>query len=64
MSGFLLDTNVPSEIIRSQPDPHVNAWFFAQDETTLYLSSITIGELRKGLITMRASKRRTDWKRG
>ncbi len=61
MSSFLLDTNIPSEIIRSQPAPRVNAWFFAQDETTLYLSAITIGELRNGLITMPTGKRRTEF---
>jgi toxin FitB len=48
MSSFLLDTNIPSVIIRGQPDPPVNAWFLAQDETLLYLSAVTIGELRKG----------------
>jgi toxin FitB len=60
VTGFLLDTNVPSEIIRSQPHPRVNAWFFAQDEATLYLSAITIGELRKGFFTMPAGKRRME----
>jgi predicted nucleic acid-binding protein len=60
MSGLLLDTNIPSEMIRSQPDPRVSAWLHAQDEVTLYLSSITIGELRKGMITMPAGKRRTE----
>jgi predicted nucleic acid-binding protein len=60
MSGFLLDTNVPSEMINSRPDPRVSTWVLAQDETTLYLSSITIGEVRKGLITMPAGKRRTQ----
>jgi predicted nucleic acid-binding protein len=27
MSGFLLDTNIPSEMIRTRPDPRVAAWF-------------------------------------
>ena len=59
MSGFLLDTNVPSEIIRSQPDPRVSTWLFAQDVTTVYLSVVTIGELRKGLTILRDGKRRS-----
>ena len=58
MSGFLLDTNIPSEIIRSQPDPRVSAWVFAQDDATLHLSVVTIGELRKGLTILPESKRR------
>ena len=64
MSGFLLDTNIPSEIIRTRPDPRVNAWALAQEDATLHLSAITIGELRKGLTVLPASKRRSqlqDW---
>ena len=52
------DTNIPSEIIRSQPDPRVSAWVFAQDDATLHLSVVTIGELRKGLTILPESKRR------
>jgi len=64
VSGFLLDTNIPSEIIRTRPDPRVNAWALAQEDATLHLSAITIGELRKGLTVLPASKRRSqlqDW---
>ena len=60
MSGFLLDTNIPSEIIRSRPDSRVNDWIRAQDDETLHLSVITVGELRKGLTTMPESKRRSQ----
>lgn len=60
MSGFLLDTNIPSEIIRTRPDPQVHAWVRAQDDSTLHLSVVTIGELRKGLTILRESKRRTE----
>ena len=64
MSGFLLDTNIPSEIIRSNPDPRVDAWILGQDEAALHLSVVTIGELRKGLTILPDSKRRSrlqDW---
>jgi len=60
MSGFLLDTNIPSEIIRSHPHPQVNVWVLAQDDATLHLSVVTIGELRKGLTILPESKRRTQ----
>ena len=59
MSGFLLDTNIPSEIIRSRPDQKVDAWVRGQDEGALYLSVVTIGELRKGLTILPDSKRRS-----
>jgi len=52
MSGFLLDTNIPSELIRSQPNPRVEQWVFAQDECSLFLSAVTIGELRKGFVIL------------
>ena len=60
MSGFLLDTNVPSEIIRTRPDPRVDSWIRSQDDQTLHLSAITLGELRKGLTILQESKRRAQ----
>lgn len=63
MSGFLLDTNVPSELIRSLPDPRVLAWVFAQSEESLYLSAVTVGELRRGAVLLPFSKKRTDLER-
>ncbi len=64
MSVFLLDTNIPSEIIRARPDPRVDAWVRVQDDVALHLSVVTIGELRKGLTILPESKRRSqlqDW---
>jgi predicted nucleic acid-binding protein len=45
MSGFLLDTNVPSELSRARPDPRVARWLEDADDDTLYLSVISIGGL-------------------
>ena len=64
MKGLLLDTNIPSESIRSRPDPAVDAWIRSQDDEALYLSAITVGELRKGLDLAPFGKRRSqleDW---
>ena len=63
MSGFLLDTNIPSELIRSRPDSRVEKWVYAQDEQSLYLSVVSIGELRRGLVILPASKRRSELER-
>ena len=60
MSGFLLDTNVPSELIRTHPEPQVGNWVYSQDEQSLYLSAVSIGELRRGFIILPESKRRAD----
>ena len=48
MSGFLLDTNIASELIRARPEPRVANWVYAKDEQSLYLSAVSIGELRRG----------------
>jgi predicted nucleic acid-binding protein len=60
MSGFLLDTNIPSELIRARPDPRVIDWVYTRDEQSLYLSAVSIGELRRGFVILRTSKRRTE----
>jgi predicted nucleic acid-binding protein len=60
VSGLLLDTNIPSELIRSQPEPRIERWFYAQDEQSLFLSAISIGELRRGFMLLPAGKRRNQ----
>jgi hypothetical protein len=63
MSALLLDTNIPSESIRSRPDPKLDAWIHGQDDKTLHLSFVTIGELRKGRSARSGSLRadRSAW---
>jgi predicted nucleic acid-binding protein len=58
MSGFLLDTNCISELIRPKPEPRVVDWMRAVDESLLYLSVLTLGEIRNGAATLPQSKRR------
>jgi predicted nucleic acid-binding protein len=59
MSGFLLDTNCISEVVRVSPDPRVLSWLGAAEESLLYLSVLTLGEIRKGVAALTQSKRRT-----
>ena len=60
MSGYLLDTNCISELVRVQPEPRVLAWLEAVDESLLHLSVLTLGEIRKGLAGLSPGKRRTQ----
>jgi predicted nucleic acid-binding protein len=60
VSGFLLDTNIASELIRTRPEPRVANWVYAKDEQSLYLSAVSIGELRRGFVILPASRRRTE----
>ena len=59
MSGFLVDTNCVSELVRVKPEPRVMEWFDIADEGSLYLSVLTLGEIRKGLANFPQGKRRT-----
>jgi toxin FitB len=55
---ILLDTNVVSELLRIAPDMQVVEWIDAQPVQTLYLSAITVAELRWGVAQLPAGKRR------
>jgi predicted nucleic acid-binding protein len=55
---ILLDTNVVSEPLRPAPDAGVVAWIDAQPLETLFLSAITVAELRAGVALLPAGKRR------
>lgn len=57
--SFLLDTAVVSELVRKNPSGAVMKWIDGQDEASLYLSVLTIGELEKGVARLPASVRRT-----
>lgn len=59
MSGFLLDTNCISELVRPKPEPRVLEWMESTDESLLYLSVLTLGEIRKGAAALQQAKRRT-----
>ena len=55
---ILLDTNVISEPQRQKPNASVIDWIDAQALETLYLSAITVAELRAGIALMPVGKRR------
>ncbi|MDM7483356.1 MAG: type II toxin-antitoxin system VapC family toxin [Halomonas sp.] len=56
---ILLDTHVISEPLRREPEPGVIEWIDAQALETLYLSAITVAELRSGIALLPAGKSRT-----
>ena len=61
---ILLDTNVVSEAMRLNPDQHVINWIDAQPLETLYLSSISVAELRAGVALLPPGKRRAALQEG
>jgi toxin FitB len=50
---YLLDTNVLSETRRRSPNPNVLAWLAAAEPGALFLSVLTLGEIRKGVALLR-----------
>jgi len=60
VSGFLLDTNIISELIKPRPEPRVVMWVEATDENLLYLSVLTLGEIRKGIEALPHAARRAQ----
>ena len=46
---YLLDTNVVSELRRPKPHGAVLAWLASVDEKDLYLSSLSLGEIQRGI---------------
>ena len=58
MSGFLLDTNVISELVKAKPEPKVTKWIENTDEILLFLSVLTLGEIRKRIAGLPQSRRR------
>ena len=57
MTGFLLDTNIVSEIRKSKPHGAVWSWFQQLPPDRMFLSAVTLGELQKGVeITRRQNK--------
>ncbi len=56
---ILIDTNVISEPLRVAPSPQVVAWLDAQPLETLFLSVVTVAELRLGVARLPAGRRRT-----
>jgi predicted nucleic acid-binding protein len=62
--GYLVDTNVPSELTRSQPDGHVTAFLGSAGQENLYLSVMSLGEICKGIDLLPAGRKRSelqDW---
>ncbi|MBM4783740.1 MAG: type II toxin-antitoxin system VapC family toxin [Archangiaceae bacterium] len=59
MSGFLLDTCVLSEFTKRRADPGLVEWLATEDESSMFVCELSLGELEKGLNRLSDSSRRT-----
>ena len=60
--SWLLDTCALSEYVRKAPAPEVIRWLDEQDESSLFISVISLGEIEKGILKLRASDPRRSQK--
>jgi toxin FitB len=60
--GYLLDTNVISELKRARPDERVSAFIASEPLDRLYLSVVTFAEIRFGIELLADAERRSDLK--
>ena len=56
--GYLIDTNVISELRRREPEPRVVHWFEQRPAGQLYLSVLTLGEIRRGVEKLHQGERK------
>jgi predicted nucleic acid-binding protein len=64
VTGWLLDTNILSELRRPKPEPKVIAFIAAQPLESLYISTVTLAEIRFGIELLSHAARRSelnDW---
>ena len=57
--SYLVDTNVFSELVKGQPNAKIVAWL-RENENALYVSTITIGEIRRGIERLPSGRRKTQ----
>lgn len=60
MTRYLLDTNVISNVTKPQPSKPLIAWLGEQIDEDLFIASLTIAEIRRGLLEKPAGKKRAE----
>lgn len=59
MKGYLVDTNIPSELTREKPDTRVEEFLYKAGKDSVFLSALTIGEICKGIAGLSLGQKRT-----
>jgi hypothetical protein len=59
VSGFLLDTNILSDAIKPLPSPLLLAWMEAQEDDRLFISSVSVAEILRGILDKPAGRKRS-----
>jgi toxin FitB len=58
VTGYLLDTNIISNLVKPDPSPLLLAWMARQQDADLFIASVTLGEIRRGILQMPDGRKR------
>ena len=58
MTRYLLDTNIISNVVKPQPSESLLAWMSAQHDEDLFIASLTLAEIRRGILEKPRGKKR------
>jgi predicted nucleic acid-binding protein len=58
LTRYLLDTNILSNVIKPKPSESLLAWMAAQQDDDLFIASLTIAEIRRGILEKPRGKKR------
>ncbi len=58
MTRYLLDTNVISNVVKPQPSESLLAWWAEQRDEDLFIASLTVAEIRRGILEKPRGKKR------
>lgn len=58
MTRYLLDTNIISNAVKPQPSGPLLAWMGAQRDADLFIASLTVAEIRRGILEMPRGRKR------
>lgn len=59
MTRYLLDTNIISNVVKSEPSGSLLAWMGAQQDDDLFVASLTVAEIRRGILEKPKGKKRS-----
>lgn len=58
MTRYVLDTNIISQVTKTAPSPSLLAWMAEQADDDLFITSLTVGEIRRGVLEMPTGRKR------
>ena len=60
MTRYLLDTNIISNAVKPQPSERLVDWMASQQDEDLFVASLTIAEIRRGILELPSGRKRDD----